>query len=47
MHGVHKANSILDAAFADETFYGSGDVDEASASGDFKPEMFGEAFHEW
>jgi hypothetical protein len=45
VHRVDKAKPLLDAALADEVLHGGGDVHEAAAAGDFKPQLFGQAFH--
>ena len=45
MHGVDKAESLLDAALLDQSLDRPGDVDEATAVRDFKPKMFSERFH--
>jgi len=45
VHGVDEAEAFLDAAFGHEIFHGAGDVHEAPAARDLKPELFGETFH--
>jgi hypothetical protein len=39
--GVAEAEAFVDAAAEDEVFDGFGNVDEAAASFDFEPEVFG------
>jgi len=42
VHRVDEAEPLLNAALRDKFLDGVGDVDEASAAGNFEPEMFGE-----
>ena len=46
VHGVDQAQAFAHAALAHELRNLRRDVEEAAPAGDFKPEMFGERFHE-
>jgi hypothetical protein len=45
VHGVDEAEAFLHPAFSHEVFYRGSDIYKAATVGDFKPKVFGKAFH--
>jgi hypothetical protein len=45
MHRVHKAETLLDSALANQTFDSPGDIDKSTAIRELEPQILGERFH--
>ncbi len=46
MHGVDETKTLLHTALADKLFDCAGDVHESAPARHFKPELFGQRFHD-